>query len=110
MHRLKVPAKGTTAPLFYGTVKVHKVNSPLRPIVSTIGSATYNVSKLLSDILRPYAQQADSYEQNKDFLEALKDIHIADDEVVVSFNVKSLFTRVPTDDAKQTIRELLESI
>ena len=96
--------------MFYGTVKVHKVNNPLRPIVSTIGSATYNVSKLLSEILRPYAQQADSYVQNtKDFLEALKDIHIADNEVMVSCGVKSLFTSVPTDDAKQTIRGLLES-
>ena len=38
---------------FYGLPKLHEVNNPLRPIVSLPGSPTYNLSKYLSDILKP---------------------------------------------------------
>nr|XP_029729079.1 uncharacterized protein LOC115266693 [Aedes albopictus] len=38
-------------PRIYGLPKTHKENRPLRPVVSTIGSATYNIAKYLSDII-----------------------------------------------------------
>ena len=31
-----------------GTVKVHKPDKPLRPIVSAVGAATYNISKFVA--------------------------------------------------------------
>ena len=37
---LRVPNKGSHLPMFYGAVKVHKTEFLLRPIVSSIGSAT----------------------------------------------------------------------
>ena len=97
---LRVPGNGTRPSLFYGSVKIHKADNPLRPIVSTVGSATYAVSKLVSRILSPYAREAPSYIDNSsDFIAKLKDITIDDDEVMVSFDVKSLFTSVPTKGA-----------
>ena len=36
------------APKFYGLPKIHKIDCPLRPITSFIGSPLYNLSKLLS--------------------------------------------------------------
>ena len=44
---------GAGSPKFYGLPKVHKQGIPLRPIVSSIGSATYNTAKELSRILKP---------------------------------------------------------
>ena len=35
-------------PKFYGLPKVHKVNNPLRPIVSSIGTITYSCAKYLA--------------------------------------------------------------
>ena len=93
--QLRVPGNGTKPPLFYGAVKIHKQDYPLRPIVSTLGSATYGISKLVSQILRPLAVQLPSYIANtKDFIEQLEGLEIAEDEVMVSFDVKSLFTSV----------------
>ena len=40
-------------PEFYGLPKIHKNNNPLRPIVSSIGSITYESAKLLAKILGP---------------------------------------------------------
>ena len=37
-----------SAPKFYGLPRIHKENVPLRPIVSSIGSVTYEVAKELS--------------------------------------------------------------
>ena len=45
LKSLRVSSKGTRSPLLYGAAKLHKPNCPLRPIVSTIGSATYKVAR-----------------------------------------------------------------
>ncbi|TWW76265.1 hypothetical protein D4764_13G0009270 [Takifugu flavidus] len=38
---------GETIPCIYGLPKIHKPGTPLRPIVSSINSVTYNISKYL---------------------------------------------------------------
>ena len=43
--------KNPTTPQIYGLPKIHKMEVPLRPIVCTIGSATYNLAKELNRIL-----------------------------------------------------------
>ena len=107
---LRVSENGTHLPLFYGSAKLHKDGAPLRPIVSTIGSSTYKIAKRLNNALAPYAQQAISYVRNTtDFLEKLEDVTIDDDEVMVSFDVKSLFTSVPVDDAYAAIEQLVRA-
>ena len=107
---LRVSENGTHPPLFYGSAKLHTDGAPLRPIVSTIGSSTYKIAKRLNKALAPYAQQANSYVRNTtDFLENLEDVTIDDDGVMVSFDVKSLFTSVPVDDAYAAIEQLVRA-
>uniref|UniRef100_A0A3P9IR28 Uncharacterized protein n=1 Tax=Oryzias latipes TaxID=8090 RepID=A0A3P9IR28_ORYLA len=40
-------------PRIYGTPKIHKPGAPLRPIIDSMGSVTYNLSKFIADILKP---------------------------------------------------------
>ena len=40
-------------PKFYGLPKIHKLDTPLRPIVSSCGFVTYGVAKELAKILKP---------------------------------------------------------
>ncbi|CAI5693976.1 unnamed protein product [Oreochromis niloticus] len=49
-HRLY---PGDAIPCIYGLPKIHKEGVPLRPIVSSINSATYNIAKHLATILAP---------------------------------------------------------
>ena len=43
---------GCIPPKFYGLPKIHKTGNPLRPIVSSRGSVTYGVAKVLSKVLK----------------------------------------------------------
>ena len=45
---------GCVPPKFYGLPKIHKPDTPLRPIVSSCGSVTYGVAKELAKILKPW--------------------------------------------------------
>ena len=45
----------SSAPQINGLPKVHKEGTPMRPIVSAIGSPSYNLAKELARILTPLA-------------------------------------------------------
>ena len=49
----KLHSTDDTPPAIRGSIKHHKEGNPLRPIVTCIGSALYNTSKFLTDILSP---------------------------------------------------------
>ena len=100
---------GAGSPKFYELPKVHKQGTPLRPIVSSIGAATYQTAKELSRILKPLVRKSRHHIQNnQDFLEDLKSIKISPDEVMMSFDVKALFTSVPIEPALKVIEKLLK--
>ena len=50
MYRSMYPT-GCTAPMFYGLPQIHQTGTPLRPIVSSRGSVTYGVAKVIAKIL-----------------------------------------------------------
>ena len=50
-HRLRCSAP--QSPKFYGLPKLHKPQTPMRPIVSFCGSPTYQMSKHLAKTLKP---------------------------------------------------------
>ena len=39
---------------FYGNVKTHKENNPLRPIISQITTPSYHIAKRLNSLIVPY--------------------------------------------------------
>ena len=87
---------GASPPKFYGLPKVHKSGMPLRPIVSSIGSVTYETSKELSRILKPLVGRSPHQVQNnQEFLKQLGDIKLGPDDIIMSYDVKALFTSVP---------------
>ena len=52
MYRTMYPTS-CTVPKFYGLPKIHKTSTPLRLIVSSRGSVTYGVAKVLAKVLKP---------------------------------------------------------
>ena len=100
---------GASPPKFYGLPKVHKSGMPLRPIVSSIGSVTYETSKELSRILKPLVGRSPHHVQNnQEFLKQLGDIKLGPDDIIMSYDVKALFTSVPIKPALKIIQKLLE--
>ena len=96
-------------PLFYGLPKVHKPDVPLRPIVSTIGSVTYDIAKHIASILAPMVGNTESHvKDSNDFVQFTRSLNLTDDETMVSFDVKSLFMSVPTDVACDMVKQRLD--
>ena len=57
-------------PKFYGLPKIHKPDTPLRPIVSSCGSVTYGVAKELAKILKPLVGKSPHHiNSTQDFVE-----------------------------------------
>ena len=53
MYKAMYPT-GCVPSKIYGLPKIHKPDTPLRPIVSSCGSVTYGMAKELAKILKPY--------------------------------------------------------
>ena len=98
-------------PKFYGLPKIHKSDTPLRPIVSSFGSVTYAVAKELAKIkkLKPLVGKSPHHiNSTQDFVEQVKHITLAPGECLSSYDVSALFTSVSVDPALNIMKDLLE--
>ena len=86
-----------------------KLDTPLRPIVSSCGSVTYGVAKELAQILKPLVGKSPHHiNSTQDLVEQLRHITLAPGEYLSSYDVSALFTLVPIDPALKIIKDLLE--
>jgi hypothetical protein len=84
----------------YGLPKIHKDGVPLRPTVSNIGAPTYQLAKHLSGLLNQLTGKTAHHVKNSfNFIEILKSLQIKPDDLMVSFDVVSLFTKVPVEES-----------
>ena len=88
----------TVCPKFYGLPKIHKPDVPLRPIVASQSSPTYNLAKYLAEILKPIVGNSEHHVVNsKEFITKIEQTKLDEEEILVSFDVVCLFTNVPMD-------------
>ena len=82
-------------PRLYGLIKIHKDGFPVRPIVSFVGAATYCLSKYFVSVLSPLVGQ--SVKNSFEFTDNVRKLNWRPDDVMVSFDVMSLFSCVPVE-------------
>ena len=101
---------GAGSPKFYGLSKIHKQDTPLRSIVSSTDTVSYNTSKELANILKPLVGWTTHHLKNtKDFIEQIKDVKLLPDETIISYDIKALFTSVPIQPVINIIKNKLEN-
>lgn len=102
---------GSNIARIYGTVKVHKNNYPVRPIVSTIGAANYKLAKYLDNLIKPHINDDLMLKSTNDFISVLDDVKhkINRHSTLVSFDVENLFTNVPVTEAINIATKLVYS-
>ena len=94
-------------PKFYDFPKIHKKDSPQRPIVSGIGSISYKVAKYLAVILNPLTNGF-TIKNSEDFVNKIKDLKLPPPRKMVFYDISALFTSIPVDEAIQVIHERLD--
>ena len=101
----------------YATAKTHKFNSldeinidnlKFRPIISQIGTYTYNAVKVIAEYLKPLCSNQYKISDTQEFASLIKDQPpLNDDEEYVSYAVDSLFTNIPV---AETIEYIIHQI
>ncbi|BHF74583.1 hypothetical protein SprV_0501766900 [Sparganum proliferum] len=108
IDRRMARAQETALARFYGLPKVHKEGAPLRPIASLKGTPTYGLAKWLFRRLKFLTSDSSTIvSSSTQFLEKLKGVSLLPSDVMVSFNVTSIFTSILQDLAVETIELLL---
>ena len=96
----KIKPRHKQPPGIYGLPKIHKPEIPLRPIVSCANTFAYDLSAHLADILFPLTGKSDYTVTNSThFVSTISHGRIQESEVMVSFDVESLFANVPIEGA-----------
>ena len=80
----------------YGLPKVHKTDIPMRPIVSSIGTYSYELSKYLVDLLKPLTTNDYNIKDSFLFVNELNSVRNV--PFMSSFDVTSLFTNIPLEE------------
>jgi len=79
----------------YGLPKIHKINNPFTVIVSSVNIALYSFAKFLQKIISDNLPTVVSHVNNSfELCRTLLGSKIDGNQVLVSFNVTSLFTNV----------------
>lgn len=86
----------TLVPRAYALIKIHKVNNPIRIIVSAINSPTYRLDKSICLLLNRHVPKPQSSLKNSIELKNILDNTLITSEYsLVSFDVVSLFSNIP---------------
>ncbi|VDP97719.1 unnamed protein product [Trichobilharzia regenti] len=87
---------GSDFPNLYGLPKIHKVDNPLRQILSVCHYPTHKLAKWLADVLSPVRSEVCKFSLKDTFelVDCLVDMNIKGRKTY-SFVVNSLFTNVP---------------
>ena len=108
MYKAMYPT-GCVPSKFYGLPKIHKPDTPLRPIVSSCGSVIYGVANELAKILKLLVGKSPHHiNSTQDFVEQVRHITLVPGECLSSYDVLTHFTLVPIDPASKIIKDLLE--
>ena len=84
--------------ILYGLPKVNKDGLPLRPILSSIGTCGYGPAKFLVPHLEPLTHNEFTVKDSFSFSDEITKFDSADQLIMASFDIKSLFTNIPLDE------------
>ena len=100
---------GVSSPKFCGLPKIHKKDIPQRPIVFSIGSVSYGVTKELARIFKPLLGSSCHHVNNtKEFVDEIRNTKLEEGECITSYDVTALFTSVPVPSALESIMKRLD--
>ena len=101
-----IKPRGSQPARLYGLAKVHKIGTPVRPVLSMPGSAYHKVAQKVAEWLS-VVPECKINSSTKSVCDKLKDVVLDEDEIVISFDVTSLYTNVPVMESINVCTDLL---
>ena len=105
-EKANLKTSGSRLGIMYGLPKIHKAGLPMRPILSTVNSYNYLLSKYLIELLKPITGGAYTVKDSFAFSEEISKLRNSGYSMA-SFDVVSLFTNIPVGE---TIEIILDKI
>ena len=105
------PPANVKTPTFYMLPKIHKEGCPGRPIISGCQSPTVALSQYLDFYLKPIVKGIPSFiKDTNHFLQTILSLktQIKPGNILVTMNVKSLYTNIPQDLGIQCCQAAME--
>ncbi|XP_069970242.1 uncharacterized protein [Penaeus vannamei] len=99
-------ASGSRPGFMYGLPKVHKPGIPLRPIISSIGTLSYDLVKFFVQIIQPLTFNEYTVSNSSDFVNEISQLRVDNTKTMGSFDVESLFTNVPLTETTHIITNI----
>ena len=99
---------GGQLPRLYDLAKVHKPNVPIQPVLSMTSSPYYKIAEKVTKWLSMFPESKINCSTKKT-VDQLKGVTLDPDEVVISFDVSSLYTNVPVNEAIEEAADCLYS-
>jgi hypothetical protein len=97
-----------SAPCLHSTIKLHKHDEPIWPIVNWKNCPAYKVAKHLNKILQDTLQLPHTFnEKNSNALiHTLTQTTVDEYTKLCSFDIENMYTNVPITDVKNTINKV----
>ena len=89
----------------YGLPKTHKPTLSMRPILSATKTYNYDLAKWLEEKLKPLFINEHTITDTFKFAEEIRNTSFNDNDIIVSYDVTSLFTNVPLDETISLLAE-----
>ena len=101
-----MPPPNVRTAVIYFLKKIHKNPMGIRPIVSTVNSATANLAEFLDIYLQPIMKQLPAYlKDTTQFVNEISEIPVEQNTWLVTVDVKSLYTNIPNEEGIQACYE-----
>jgi hypothetical protein len=93
-------------------IKTHKPMNeavPIRPIINSIGSPGYNLSKFFQEIMQPLAYNLTSSDLIMNEIKSINQDVLKENKFPVSLDVENMYHNIPRELALNHLREKMES-
>ena len=100
-----VRPSGSRLAHLYGLPKTHKKELAMRPILSATQTYNYALAKWLDDKLKPLATNQYMISDTFGFVNEVHELVINNEDILVSYDVSSLFTNVPLEETLELLAD-----
>lgn len=95
---------------FYGLLKIHKNNYPIRPVCSYINAPCKKLSSALIPVINQFTKFSSKFSIKNSFelINKIKVIQINGSYILASFDVKNRFPSIPSKEVYHIVNRLLQ--